>query len=78
MTAQKRLKGETYVTISLLVPYIRDLRDGLDPNHALDDLKLPSPADDLVEVVAKKAAIQCVEALVKTSTAIGGTVRASL
>ena len=63
MTVQKLLEGEKYVTISLLVPYISDLRDGL--NHALDYLKLPSRAYDPVENVGIKAVIPCVEALVE-------------
>lgn len=44
MTAQKLLEGDKYVAVCLFVSYISDFRDGL--NHALDDLKLPVPADD--------------------------------
>ena len=36
MAAQKLLKGEKNVAVSLLVPYISDLRDGLI--EALDEL----------------------------------------
>lgn len=34
MIVQKLLEGETYVTVSLLVSYMSDLRDGL--NHTLE------------------------------------------
>ena len=59
LTVQKFLEGDKYVAVSLLVPYIRDLRDGL--NNALDFLTLPAPADDPVEITARKAAVPCVE-----------------
>ena len=63
MAAQKLLEVEKYVTVSLLVPYIGDLRDRL--NHASDYLKLPAPVDKPVEIAAKKAVIPCVEALIE-------------
>lgn len=63
MIAQKLLEGEKYAMVSLLVLYIIDLRDGV--NHALDDLKLPAPADDPEEIAAKRTAILCVEVLVE-------------
>ena len=44
------------------MPYISDRRDGL--NHTAGNLKLPTPEDDPVEIVARKALIPCVEALV--------------
>ena len=44
MAAQKPLEGEQYVMVSMLVPYISDLRDGL--NNKLNDLKLPGPDGD--------------------------------
>lgn len=43
---------EKYMIVSLLVPYVRDLREGL--SHSLDGLKLPAPADGPVEIVARK------------------------
>lgn len=58
LPAQKRLESEEYVMIHLLVPYISNIRDGL--NHALEYLKLSAPAIDTVEIAAKKAAIPCV------------------
>ena len=41
MEGKKLLEGKKYLTVSLLMPYIRDLRGGL--NHALNYLKLPTP-----------------------------------
>ena len=64
MTAQRLLEGEKYVTVSLLVPYISDLEDGL--NHASDYLKLLAPANDPVEIATKRAMIPCVNALIET------------
>ena len=64
MTAKKLLGGEKYGTIGLFVPYTSDLRDGL--NHALNYLMPPAPADDPVEIAAKRAVIPCVKALVET------------
>lgn len=61
ITAQKVVEGGTYVKVSLLVPYIRELRDGL--NHTLDDLKLPAPADNLGEITVRKAVILWAEVL---------------
>ena len=51
------------LTVSLLVPYISDLRDVL--NHTLDVLKLHAAAGDPLEMAAGKANVQCVEALVE-------------
>ena len=62
MAALKVLEGKKYMAVSLLGHYISDLRDRL--NHPLDYLELPVPADDPLEIAAKKAVIQCVEALV--------------
>lgn len=75
MTAQKLLEGKRYVTVSLLVTCMSNLRDGL--SHALDYIKLLALEDDLVEIAAKEAAIPFVDPSLKTSTTVGGTVRAS-
>lgn len=61
MTVQTLLEGEKYVTVSLLVLYISDLRDGL--NHALDYLTMSTPEDDSMEIVAKAVVILCTEEL---------------
>ena len=58
--AHNILEGKKYVMISLLVPFISDLRDGL--NHALDDL---------VEIAARKAGIPCAKALVEARKPLG-------
>ena len=63
MTARKLLEGEMYMILSLLMPYIIDLLDGL--NHALGDLKLAASADGPVEIAVRKAEILCMEALVE-------------
>ena len=63
MTAQKRMGGQTYVGVSLLVPSVSGFHDGL--NHALEDLKLPAPADDPVDIMERKLMIPCVEAVVE-------------
>lgn len=64
-TAQTCLEGERYGTFSQLMPYISDLRDGL--NRALDYLKLPASADDPAEVAEMKAVISCVGTLIEVS-----------
>lgn len=44
------------MTVSPFVPYISDIRDGL--NYALDDLKLSVSEDDPVEIVTRRAVIR--------------------
>lgn len=63
MITQMLLECDKYVAIILLVPCISGLQNRL--NHALENLKLPAPGDDPVEIVAKKTVIPCVEALVE-------------
>ena len=75
MTVQKLLEGKKYLTVSLFIPYIRDLRGGLD--HALNYLKLPTPVDGPVKIAEKKAVIPYVDTLIEDSISVGGAVRAS-
>ena len=53
MRVQKRLEGKKYVTDSLLLPQIYDLREGL--NKALVDLREPAPANSR----GKTAVVEC-------------------
>ena len=48
---------------SSVVPHIYDLRRG--PNQAVADLKLCAPAEDPVEIAARRAVVPYVEALIE-------------